>query len=570
MPQPTEFTNQEILNSTLLSSMAYLEDRLIRHGDVLQKRVLSKMDFHKFLMDNNINKENIKNAKDLEEAVDKCLKKVMGDVSYKKVLAQKIEFYKSFQEEFGIIENANGTVTGKIARRDTIWETKKIVTELFIKELKLFDIQFLDYRNSLEEKIIKSVASGNSEKRMMYRDVKVLWQKFSPIEFSSELKQKYKLYDPKNESNIKATFHNGYIDAGKVGTKYKDASLLMGYVKEKDENILYISFRGTEQKVKSAFRYFLENYPNMERQYNYFEPIIKEIIEEEIRKNKELNPDKKLKVIFTGHSLGAALAEKSLDKFHDNEDVSYKGIFVSNPGSFHYVQNMVNNLDRIECDLEKIKNSDVKNWKSKFLVLGASSMKKAIRFIKIAVLGAVGITSYTVGAVNIRIKEMSITDFNKAELFADMFTISTLYTAKTINVTFRKAFSSISWLIKKAVSPVIDKKSADYRACTINHEQDNIPHIGKTLFQNYNPQCIILDSSLPIEENKNLIAKIFQIDYHGREVYYTELKRQSLEKDLFERKISNKQKKTLVDKIKEVRENLKTNTTKEKSNGQKL
>ena len=128
---------------------------------------------------------------------------------------------------------------------------------------------------------------------------------------------------------------------------------------------------------------------------------------------------------------------------------------------------------------------------------------------------------------------MSIKDINKAELFADMFELSTLYTAKMLNVGFRGTFSSISWLIKKAVSPVIDKKSADSRACTINHEQDNIPHIGKALFQNHNPQSIILNSPFRIEENKNFIAKIFQIDYHGREIYYTELKRKSLASDLY-------------------------------------
>jgi hypothetical protein len=403
----------------------------------------------------------------------------------------------------------------------------------------------------------------------MYRDVKNLWEKFSPIDFSLELQKKYKLYDPKNDSNVKATFYNGYIDAGQGGKKYKDASLLMGYVKEKNEDILYISFRGTEQKVKSAFRYFLENYPNMERQYNYFEPIIKDILKEEVKKHKELNPNKKLKVIFTGHSLGAALAEKSLDKFQDDEDISFKGIFVSNPGSFHYVQNMVNKLDQIDCDLDKIKNSNIKNGKTKFLSLGATAMKKAIKVVKIAVLGIVGTTSYLVGAVDIKIKKMGIKDVNRAELFADMFELSTLYTAKMVNVGLRGAFSSISWLIKKAVSPVIDKKNADFRACTINHEQDNIPHIGKALFQNHNPQSVILNSPLPIEENKNIIAKIFQIDYHGREIYYTELKRKSLEGDLYRVKGST-EKAPIVDKIKKLRENLATNKAKEKTNGQKI
>lgn len=366
MSEPTQFTNQEILNSTLLSSMAYLEDRMIRHGDILQKRAFSKLELAKFLKDNEISKETIKTVNDFDKCVDQCLQKVMGTPAYKNIYAQKKEFYTRFQEEFGIDANISMTSLNRIVKKDAIWETKKIVTDNLIKELKLFDIQFIDYRNRLEEKIIKSVASGNAEKRRMFKDVKTLWEKFSPIEFSQELQKKYKIYDPKNDSNIKATFHNGYIDAGSGGKKYKDASLLMGYVKEKDDDVLYISFRGTEQKVKSAFKYFLENYPNMERQYNYFEPILKDIIETESKKYKKSHPDKKLKVIFTGHSLGAALAEKALDKFKDDQNISYKGIFISNPGSFHYLQNLVNDLDKFEYDLDRIKNSQVNTNKAKF------------------------------------------------------------------------------------------------------------------------------------------------------------------------------------------------------------
>jgi hypothetical protein len=161
MSEPTNFTNQEILNSTLLSSMAYLEDRMIRHGDILQKRAFSKLELATFLKENGISKETIITVDDFEKQVDKCLRKVMSNPAYKAILAQKTEFYKSFQEEFRINENSSNTYINKIARKDAIWETKKIVTENLIKELKLFDIQFIDYRNRLEEKIIKSVASGN-------------------------------------------------------------------------------------------------------------------------------------------------------------------------------------------------------------------------------------------------------------------------------------------------------------------------------------------------------------------------------------------------------------------------
>ena len=563
MSEPTQFSYEEILNGTLLSSMAYLEDRYIRQGNLLQRKAIAKIDFQTFINENEISRENIASIEDFKKYVDKYLEKVASHVSYKAVLTQKTEFYKKFQEELNLVENPSNTQIARIAKSDAKWETRRIVANHLIKELKLFSPKFADYQNEMLKKFTASEIAVNGLKKFMRHDIEKLWEKTTPVEFSVDIQKKYKIYNPTNESNIKATFYNGYIEAGETAQKYKDASLFIGYIKERGENVLYISFRGTEQKVKSAFRYFIENYPNMERQYNYFEPILKDILNDELKKHKQINPHKKLRVVFTGHSLGAALAEKSLDKFPDTQDMSFKGIFISNPGSFHYVQSIVNKLDKIDYDLDKIKNSNIKTWKTKFINLGASAMKAAVHFLKFAVVGTVGFSSYTMGAVDIKIKKMGFKDVDRADLLADVFELSTLFTAQVLKTSFKTVFTSFRWITKKLVYPVIDKKIADSRACTINHEQDNIPNLGRALFQNYNPQCIILKDPLEATGNKSLLGKIFQIDYHGIEVYYWELKNTSLIDKLFKPKNNNV---PVVDKIKKLRENLAPNKVKEISN----
>jgi hypothetical protein len=569
------FTNQEILNSTLLSSMAYIEDRDIRGGELYLQQLVPISKTEEFLKNNNITIDTIKSVEELDSYVNLYLEEVRNLDLFKRVMGQKARFYQRFQEDLEIKyipdESLSGEVKDKefkffyeVAKEDAIIETKKVIAQQIMKELKLLSPDFIKYKEEIDNTLTKlsNKESKHPNRKILNRDATELWQKFSPISFSKELKEKYKLYHPKNNSNIKATFSNlGYIDAAKrynLGHREKltkDASLLVGYIKENDQDVLYISFRGTEQKVKSALKYFLENYPNMERQYNYFEPILKDIISEEIKKHKELHPDKKLNIIFTGHSLGAALAEKALDKFQDDDNISYKGIFVSNPGSFHYLQNVVNKLDKFEYDIDRIRNSQFNNSKTKFLSLGADAISVGVQSLKATLLLGVAITSYLSGSVDIKIHHKEdepgdypphLPDASKLKFYSDNLLPDI---EKAILRFIAKGVASIT---KKVVAPIVDKKNADPRACTINHEQDNIPKIGRALFQNHNPQQVILTNLLPIDKSPSFFGKMFQIDYHGRDCYYAELKRLSIEGDIYQPKITQ-DKEPVLQRIKNLR-----------------
>ncbi len=573
-----KFTNQEILNSTLLSSMAYIEDRDIRGGELYLQQLLPLSKTEEFLKKNNITTDNVKSVEDLDKHVNAYLEEVRNLDLFKRVMGQKARFYQRFRDYFEIGETPVEFLSEEekdkefkyfysIAKEDAIIETKQVITQQIIKELKLSDIQFVQYKEEINNTLTKlsSKEGKNPNRKILNRDASELWQKFTPISFSKNLKEKYKLYHPTNNSNIKVTFSNlGYVDAAKrynPGHRErltKDASLLVGYVKENDEDVLYISFRGTEQKVKSALKYFLENYPNMERQYNYFEPILKDILEEECKKLKEIHPDKKLQVIFTGHSLGAALAEKALDKFQDNDNISFKGIFVSNPGSFHYLQNLVNKLDKFEYDIDRIKNSQLTNSKTKFLSLGAEAINIGVKSLKATLLLGVAVTSYLTGSVDIKVhrKEDELERYSPHLLNQNNFKLYTDNLLPDMEKAILRFFAKgVANITKKVVSPLVDKKDADPRACTINHDQDNIPKIGRALFQNNNPQQIILTNVLPIDKSPSFFGKMFQIDYHGRDCYYAELKKLSMDGDIYQPKIVEN-KEPVLQRIKNLRTNI--------------
>jgi hypothetical protein len=569
MSEITSFSNEEILDSTMLSSMAYLKDRFIREGELLQKRSVSKVQAHIFVADNKITRKDIQTTEDLEKYVNKYLNSVTTNAGYRNVVAQKAKFYEKFKEEFGL-EGKSPKAIGSIAKKDAIAETKALIAANLIKELKLTHNFFREYKESLENvpNQLNVRYKDNPYEAQLARDVKKLWEKFTPVEFSKEIQSKYKLYDPKNDNSIQASFNNGYIEAGKT-KETKDGCLLMGYVKQNGKDVLYVSFRGTEQKVKPAVKYFLQNYPNMERQYNYFEPILKEIFAQESKKYQETHPGEKLEVVFTGHSLGASLAEKALDKFKDNESIRYKGIFVSNPGSFHYLQSVINKLDEWDANFDRIKEKNNRGMKAKFMAIGADLMKGAVKVAKASVLTLVGFTNYSSGKVKLKFKPASLNldDFKDKYFMKDVFEFSTALFAKTANDITQMAFGFMgSFVNRMLISPFAEKKYADSRACTINHRMDNIPRIGKALFQNYNPQHITLTDPLPEIENHNIMGEVFQIDYHGREVYYAELKKEAKLGNLYKDQLCCDEKVVVVDRMAKIRENALSNKRKESTN----
>mgnify|MGYP001497908330 CR=1 FL=1 len=119
-------------------------------------------------------------------------------------------------------------------------------------------------------------------------------------------------------------------------TKYRMCAL-----KEESEEKtkIFISFRGTELGVTKGW---MEEYVNMRKHSEKFEHLVEEIIKEEIKKNP---PGKKMEINFSGHSLGAATAERMSvyiqEKF--KQEIKDGKIFVggnifANPGGLRYDQ----------------------------------------------------------------------------------------------------------------------------------------------------------------------------------------------------------------------------------------
>lgn len=564
MTEHTQFSNQEILNGALLSSMAYVEDQYMREGNLLQNKIISTLKVSNFLTKHNISK--LFFIENSSQVVDLFAKELTEDPYYGGIVNQKTEFYTKFKDEM-MLKDASGDMIRQVAFRDSLIESKKQIVKILAEELSIPEEKINNLGLNIDKEItqVKIRESNNINKELLNRDVDELWQKFTPIIPSQEMKNKFKCFSPKNNSNIEVEFKNGYIQAGKVGG-VKDASLLIGYVEENGQKKLYISFRGTEKKAKSPLMYFAENYPNMERQYNYFEPILKQIIEEAIdenNKNNKHNFADKLQVVFTGHSLGAALAEKALDKFKDNKEVVYKGILVSNPGSFHYLQKVVNKLDEMDNDFDIFKEK-VCSKNIKFASIGAVAiqnyLKAVTKTMKAGLLIAVGGSSALAASIykgtSLAFEPIPMFDENKLEkskLGSVTVSISKILHTKFFNNAIKTVSLSMWDTYKDILYLFCDRKEADLRACTINHERDNVPQVGKALFQNFNNQQVVLCELLDKVENANVIKKYAQFEYHGREHYYGELNRLSQKGGIFTPKEEKKY--SIFDRIAKIREN---------------
>lgn len=539
-------SNKTILNSSLLSTMAYLEQQLLQEAEELQEKLVSKEKTDLFIKKNS----NVKI--DFINYVDLYFKELIEEESYEKIIDQRFSFYQKFKEELKL-DNLSANEIYKIAQNDCFIETKKEAAQKMLEMLKVDDENLMNYVKgiSVVETKLKLLEDLNEDKKITSLDMREFREKFTQLEFSKEIKEKYKYFDPKNESDINVTFKNGYIEAGKVG-KVKDAAMLLGYVEENGENVLYVSFRGTERRVKSALMYFLQNYPNMERQYNYFEPILKDIIQKESKKQEEKYPGKPFRVIFTGHSLGAAIAEKALDKSKDNENVKYNAILVSNPGSFHYLQGVVNKLDEWSHEGNQQINKN-ENRFSKFKILASVG---AITLAKAVVLTSVGLSNYVVGSITVGFQPINIDEKNE-----NRFQMITLGVAKFFNNGLETILTNIKdgSLNMLDLFGVVNKKEADPRCITINHERDNIPILGKALSQNSNPQEIKLKKLIrEVEKFVNPWKKIVHVEYHGTEHYYVELKKMDSDKI------------NLLDKILKIRDNSMNNISIAKKNGNKI
>lgn len=505
-----------ILHSTILSNMSYTEGSYLYSLAMSVNDLIDDRDINNFI---NENKLNIENSILLEKSIDLFFKTHFDDDKIKHIIDKRNEFYHEFKEDLNI-HYLNSVQLLEIAKKDSVNHIKKQIANVLNRtsNLKKIDLPiFLERFSTIFESTYISQSSEN--KKELLEDTYNFYQKFSHLEFSESLQEKFKIFNPKNDHDIEVDFDYGYINAGRKGIDKKDGSLLIGYTRENDENILYVSFRGTEKRAKHPLKYFLENYPNMERQYNHFEPILQDIIQEEIKKHKDNNPNTPLKVVFTGHSLGAALAEKALDNFKDTESVSYKGVFIANPGSLHYLQKKINKFDEISNKQILYRQ---KNY-NKFLSIGSYAISTCLLSAKITALITVGVFNYITEVLN-SIYKPSFKVPNPVEKVVQM---SSFGMGKFLNIGYSVVLYNINKTLLNSLSflKIIDKKESDPRGITINHQRDNIPQIGKILFQNDKSQTLNLSDIIPeVENTLNPYKKIIHFHYHSTENYYKEIK----------------------------------------------
>src|SRR5579875_2985079 len=109
-----KFTNQEILNSTLLSSMAYIEDRDIRGGELYLQQLMPRTQIQGFLKMNNITQESITSIDDFDKYVNDYLEEIRNFPLFKRVMGQKARFYQRFKDDFEIQCNLKDYVSLEI------------------------------------------------------------------------------------------------------------------------------------------------------------------------------------------------------------------------------------------------------------------------------------------------------------------------------------------------------------------------------------------------------------------------------------------------------------------------
>ena len=561
------FDNNEILNSTMLSDMVYLETRRLHEIKQQQDKLLPFVESlnENFLFKYNIYIESLQDEEDLDRIVNLAYEEIFPNIKSSEEYQELIKKRHYFNWERGdrkIDYAYNEKIS--VETEDIEKEIKKQILPFIFNEFKMWKnknmVDVYDNFLAKQQTSIDFEYAKNLNLEQTKKDTDDLWEKFEKVIPNEEIIKKYsKPYETKTSLNIVAEFNNGYIDVGRENG-FKDASFMVGYLtSETGEKVLQVVFRGTEDKAMPTTDYFIQHYPNMERQYQRIEPILEEIIAQELEKHKKAFPNQKLNVMFSGHSLGAALAEKALDKHKDNGDIAYKGVLIANPGSFHYMQKAINGLDFLEKKLDKIKIKD-----SKFKILGKDAIKASLSlgkdvltagvvFAKIGLFLGVVAANYSRSSI-----KMGFTPLNENHNFVDqIIKYSTFNCAKMLTMGFGAIIGGFGAVFEQLTAPFIEYKDADKRSITINHINDNIPQAGRILFQNENDNNVSLVNNVP-KLTQNPIA--YQLAFHKTYNYYTELKERAKSGKLFtpvESSINDtyvKTKLSIIEKMKKLKE----------------
>ena len=341
----------------------------------------------------------------------------------------------------------------------------------------------LSFRNLLEmEKNFEENFKVNEQKIMMV--AKDRMQDMIPVT-SFHIGRKNPSIIRTNLGEFKTLYTN---DKGVflVGNPQEDigASFSAFLRKEKGETVLHIGFRGTDTNAKNMMEYVKKDYLNMERQFNEIEPIIKEITEL-VKKQHSL--DKPLTVKLSGHSLGAAMVEKFLEKNKNSENYNFTGVAIASPGALNKVQGIINVLDKISVKADE-------NFPG---VIGGS-----VKFINNSLVGSANIVvGLTSGAIRTS-KNVLNTIGQKTKM---------------------KSFTNLG---VKAIELIFPYKEADERLINVNHKNDLVPQLG-SLANRVQKDEIQLHAINPAEAHRN--HKIY--NYYN-EIAQEILKRPHLTKEL--------------------------------------
>jgi hypothetical protein len=146
--------------------MAYIEDRDIRGGELYLQQLVPISKTEEFLKNNNITIDTIKSVEELDKYVNLYLEEVRNLDLFKRVMGQKARFYQRFQEDLEIKyipdESLSEEVKDKefkffyeVAKEDAIIETKKVITQQIMKELKLLSPDFIKYKEEIDNTLTK-------------------------------------------------------------------------------------------------------------------------------------------------------------------------------------------------------------------------------------------------------------------------------------------------------------------------------------------------------------------------------------------------------------------------------
>lgn len=221
---------------------------------------------------------------------------------------------------------------------------------------------------------------------------------------------------------------------------------------ENGEKVLHISFRGTEPKSYSVLKYALNDYMNMERHYDLMEPIINEII---IKAQEDHKLDCPLKVKISGHSLGAAMVEKFLEKNKDTDKVKFSGVAIASPGAENKSNIIIDPLE-----------------KTKYLKYPISIVSNTF----------VGLVSLALRKVDSVIQKSS----------------------KIKYLNFLKVGNSV-------LENVFKYKSEDSRLLNVNHENDLVPRIGSLAYKTQKTEITLSD----INQDEGSMTNHKSYNYYG-------------------------------------------------------